>query len=263
LLTPTGHKSVELFQRDDELLSRSEFDPEGPLEVKRVEEVFVRTGRIWHLTAGGQLIRTTPEHPFWVVGKGWVETSRLQIGDVLGSHNGKSVAVEALEDTGDYETVYNLRVADWHTYFVGGIDWGFSVWAHNAYSQADLNKQKGKVKWVRERSSMSDQAASYQAGAKNARNGKAPSLLYENANGKVRGVRFDGVDYQDKVMIDRKLSVVTTDKAKNAALRQSLALEQNAYNGRWEVGSQAQANRANRMFAELGITNITATVVTP
>ncbi|MCZ2340833.1 MAG: HINT domain-containing protein, partial [Bacteroidales bacterium] len=29
------------------------------------------------------------------------------------------------------EVVYNLRVADWHTYFVGGEDWGFSVWAHN------------------------------------------------------------------------------------------------------------------------------------
>jgi hypothetical protein len=28
--------------------------------------------------------------------------------------------------------VYNLRVADWHTYFVGCDEWGFSVWAHNA-----------------------------------------------------------------------------------------------------------------------------------
>ena len=27
--------------------------------------------------------------------------------------------------------VYNLRVADWHTYFVGCGEWGFSVWAHN------------------------------------------------------------------------------------------------------------------------------------
>ena len=31
-------------------------------------------------------------------------------------------------------TLYNLRVADWHTYFVGKPDWGFSLWAHNAYS---------------------------------------------------------------------------------------------------------------------------------
>jgi hypothetical protein len=37
-----------------------------------------------------------------------------------------------VEDTGAWATVYNLRVADYHTYFVGGEDWGFSVWAHNA-----------------------------------------------------------------------------------------------------------------------------------
>jgi hypothetical protein len=29
-------------------------------------------------------------------------------------------------------TLYNLRVSDYHTYFVGCDDWGFSVWAHNA-----------------------------------------------------------------------------------------------------------------------------------
>jgi hypothetical protein len=28
--------------------------------------------------------------------------------------------------------VYNLRVAQDHTYFVGHDDWGFSVWVHNA-----------------------------------------------------------------------------------------------------------------------------------
>ncbi|MCZ2341084.1 MAG: HINT domain-containing protein, partial [Bacteroidales bacterium] len=29
--------------------------------------------------------------------------------------------------------VYNLRVADWHTYFVGGEGWGWAAWVHNAY----------------------------------------------------------------------------------------------------------------------------------
>src|SRR5207302_1082184 len=28
--------------------------------------------------------------------------------------------------------VYNLRISDYHTYFVGCEEWGFSVWAHNA-----------------------------------------------------------------------------------------------------------------------------------
>src|SRR5581483_3096131 len=34
-----------------------------------------------------------------------------------------------------WETVYNLRVADYHTYFVGAPEWGFAVWAHNEYSR--------------------------------------------------------------------------------------------------------------------------------
>jgi hypothetical protein len=29
--------------------------------------------------------------------------------------------------------VYNCRVAEYHTYFVGDEGWGFSVWAHNSY----------------------------------------------------------------------------------------------------------------------------------
>jgi hypothetical protein len=37
-----------------------------------------------------------------------------------------------VRDTGKYETVYNLCVADFHTYLVGSEDWGLSVWAHNS-----------------------------------------------------------------------------------------------------------------------------------
>jgi hypothetical protein len=42
------------------------------------------------------------------------------------------VKVDALGDTLDVTTVYNIRVRDYHTYFVGCPEWGFSVWAHNA-----------------------------------------------------------------------------------------------------------------------------------
>jgi hypothetical protein len=42
------------------------------------------------------------------------------------------VTVEAVTDLHEVATVYNLRVAEYHTYFVGSRAWGFSVWAHNA-----------------------------------------------------------------------------------------------------------------------------------
>jgi hypothetical protein len=56
----------------------------------------------------------------------------LRAGDVLVGHDGREMAVEGVEDTGRWATVYNLRVAEYHTYFVGCQEWGFSVWAHNA-----------------------------------------------------------------------------------------------------------------------------------
>jgi hypothetical protein len=56
----------------------------------------------------------------------------LQLGDSFLSADGEWVTVESLENTGRYETVYNVRVADCHTYFVTGEGWGISVWAHNA-----------------------------------------------------------------------------------------------------------------------------------
>jgi hypothetical protein len=42
------------------------------------------------------------------------------------------VQIESIGSTGEVTTVYNLRVAVFHTYFVGGGLWGFDVWVHNA-----------------------------------------------------------------------------------------------------------------------------------
>src|SRR5262249_25219522 len=94
LLTPMGSKPIGQFRVGDLLLSRSESDPEGPTEIKQVEQVFVRTGWIMNLRAGGQLIRTTAEHPFFVRGKGWLPGSDLQAGDLLSSHDGRWIPVE-------------------------------------------------------------------------------------------------------------------------------------------------------------------------
>jgi hypothetical protein len=132
LLTPNGSRAVEEFRRGDELLSRSEFDPGGPVASRRVEKVFVRTARVLHLHVGRQVIRTTAEHPLYVGGRGWVPAGELQPGDCLLSHDGQWVSVEECFDTGLYERVYNVQIEEYHTYFVGRPDWGFSVWAHNA-----------------------------------------------------------------------------------------------------------------------------------
>jgi RHS repeat-associated protein len=133
LLTPEGSKRIDQFRVGDLVLSRDEYNPDGPVVPKVVEEVFVRTGRILHLHVGGRIIKTTPEHPFYVRDRGWTAAAELTVGDLLSSHDGQWAAVEDVLDTGEYEDVYNLRVATYHTYFVGAEEWCFSAWAHNNY----------------------------------------------------------------------------------------------------------------------------------
>jgi hypothetical protein len=67
-----------------------------------------------------------------VRGRGWTAARELRVGDALRSHDGRWQAVEGVRDTGREEVVYNGRVAEYHTYFVGDEGWGFSVWAHNS-----------------------------------------------------------------------------------------------------------------------------------
>jgi RHS repeat-associated protein len=146
LLTRDGFKRIDQFRRGDWLLSRRETDPLGALAEKQVEEVFVRWGRIWHLHVGGRVLRTTGEHPFFAA-RAWafVPARQLRTGDGLLTPDGRWVTVEKVYDTGKYETVYNLRVADYHTYFVGSAEWGFSVWAHNAYREFSNTLRKRGV----------------------------------------------------------------------------------------------------------------------
>jgi hypothetical protein len=132
LLTPGGVRAIEAFRVGDTILSRDEWDVGGEASVQYVEEVFVATGLVVNITAGGQTIGTTAEHPLWVVGKGWTAAQELQAGDVLVGHDQQRVAVVRVRVTGELATVYNLRVSNHHTYFVGRDEWGFSVWAHNA-----------------------------------------------------------------------------------------------------------------------------------
>jgi hypothetical protein len=76
-----------------------------------------------------------------VTGQGWVEAGDLGIGTSIVTRAGPSLTVKAVNwqrdntggKTGDKGakpfTVYNLTVADDHTYFAGDLDGG--LWAHN------------------------------------------------------------------------------------------------------------------------------------
>jgi hypothetical protein len=131
LLTPEGSKPIEQFKPGDLLLSRDEHDPDGTVQARPVLEVFSHDGQVLQLRVGGREIRTTAEHPFWIVGKGWQAAKNLVEGDQLLSQDGNAIPVQQVAQTLAQERVYNLRVAEFRTYFVGCDEWGFSIWAHN------------------------------------------------------------------------------------------------------------------------------------
>jgi hypothetical protein len=160
LLTPEGSKPIEDFKPGDLVLSAPEDNPYATAEPKEVEEVFESRAQVWELRAGGRTILTTEGHPFFVQGRGWTSACDLKPGDLLRGPArlsyamplglkahiaeggpavedykevlpGELTAVESTRPTPRTVPVYNLRIADWHTYFVGSEAWGLAVWAHN------------------------------------------------------------------------------------------------------------------------------------
>jgi hypothetical protein len=142
LWTPGGYRSIETLLPGDLVYSRDEWNPAAPVEAKVVEEVFRRFARVLDLRVASELIRTTGEHPFYAAGLGWTPASSLTTGMELLTSSGEWVRVDGVDDTGDWEVVYNLRVADHHTYFVGNEGWGWNAWAHNAYALSHAAEQK-------------------------------------------------------------------------------------------------------------------------
>jgi hypothetical protein len=135
-------RAIETIRAGEVVYSRDEWDPKGAVEAKVVEAVFERFAGVLHLHLGGQLVRTTAEHPFYAAGKGWTPAFELNPGDGVLTAAGTWVRVDEVFDTGEWQAVYNLRVADHHTYFVGDDGWGWAAWAHNFYlTAAEVNKK--------------------------------------------------------------------------------------------------------------------------
>src|SRR5262249_12710002 len=116
--TEFGLKRIDDIAVGDKIWTRDENDPNGPLALRAVEEVFVRVAPILNLHLPGQILKTTGEHPFYPLDRGWWPAAHLRIGDQLRAKEAPSVTVQGVAESGRMETVYNFRVAEYHTYFV-------------------------------------------------------------------------------------------------------------------------------------------------
>ncbi len=104
----------------------------GETELKEVLTVFIHDQtEILHLHTTVGDIDTTTNHPFYVLDKGWVAAGDLNEGDEVYLIDGTTAFVTGaeIEKLDEPIKVYNLEVADIHTYFVGDT----SILVHNQY----------------------------------------------------------------------------------------------------------------------------------
>jgi hypothetical protein len=126
--TANGGVAIENISKGDKVLSRN--DITGEVEEKTVVNTFVKeTHKTTKIVVNNETIKTTPEHPFYVFGKGYVKAENLRSGDVVVTVNGKKFIVEKVQHAISEKgvTVYNFEVEDNHNYFVSSI----GVLVHN------------------------------------------------------------------------------------------------------------------------------------
>jgi hypothetical protein len=130
ILTPEGSKAIEQLHTGDRVLSSPEKVGDGQIGARRIKEVTRGRAKLVGITVSGHLIQASREHPFFVRGESWTPASSLTAGDFLRTHDGRWVEIEAVAE-GPESWVYNVRVEENPTYFVGSRDWGFSLWVRD------------------------------------------------------------------------------------------------------------------------------------
>ncbi len=78
---------------------------------------------IVHLTIDGELLKTTPGHPFRLANGDWITAANLQTGDQIQQAYGLNGTVETTRFIYATQPMYNLTIATAHTFFVGEGQW--------------------------------------------------------------------------------------------------------------------------------------------
>lgn len=139
IVTENGYVPIEQIKIGDYVYAEN---PEtGEKNLKLVKNTFIsQTSKLIHLSVNDEIISTTPEHPFYVWKKGWIQANELKIGDSLILFNGDKVAISSieLEILKNPQKVFNFEVEDYHTYYVGKN----SILVHNTCIKDFLKSPK-------------------------------------------------------------------------------------------------------------------------
>ncbi|MCY2964001.1 MAG: polymorphic toxin-type HINT domain-containing protein, partial [Planctomycetota bacterium] len=146
-------KNIEDLVVGEQVLAWNE--QTGEQALKPIEETFrrqsthLRVLRIDTVAGEQQTLQTTDEHPFWTENRGWVEAGDLTSDDTLRDAIGRPARLASTdrEDLPTSVAVFNMRVADWHTYLVAEDSGRFPVAVHNSNytspTRTDLSSSAG------------------------------------------------------------------------------------------------------------------------
>ncbi|BCE02786.1 polymorphic toxin-type HINT domain-containing protein [Marinicellulosiphila megalodicopiae] len=146
--TNNGLKAIEDFAIGDQVLARDEQTGEitykRVINTKQTKQQQIYKVEIQNHAGKVETYATTEEHPFWIKDHGWVRAADLTEGNVLVDSENRDAIVLSMIKTDEIETVYNIEVLGFHTYFVGELN----IWVHNANCWAvDLKDKldKGEI----------------------------------------------------------------------------------------------------------------------
>jgi hypothetical protein len=117
VLTSSGPRAIETIEAGDLVLSQN--STTGVIDYRPVLVAHHNppSPTLLVTLSNGDVITTSPFHRFWVAARGWVMARDLAEGYVLRTLGG-TTRVAAI-DGGAEQLVFNLDVADTHTFFVG------------------------------------------------------------------------------------------------------------------------------------------------
>ncbi len=138
--TPEGLRAIESLAPGDRVYARDD-----TRYIDQPQEITQRFNRIadgyQRIETEQGTITTTPEHPFWVQGKGWTEAKDLEWEDPIATRSGDLVAYGNTYIDKPVR-VYNFSVANTPNYFAGDIQ----AWVHNANCEGSVKTVKGKLR---------------------------------------------------------------------------------------------------------------------
>ncbi|WP_328611670.1 polymorphic toxin-type HINT domain-containing protein [Amycolatopsis sp. NBC_00345] len=115
--TASGEKPIEHIKVGDRVWARDLAT--GHSQLRGVVGLFNKhADELLTITVGATTLEVTPQHPFWVVGRGWVTAGDLRLGERLQSLRADQPVIASITRRDVQTTVYNFEVEGDHNYYI-------------------------------------------------------------------------------------------------------------------------------------------------